>query len=156
MKKWVVIVFSGMFLAACGSLSATETVEEIYSAVEEDDEERADELVDLDQEFQPIELNYQILGEMLEYSGGLDNLQIEELEMEDFEGEYQLELREEIEEMGYEVESTAVILETIEEEQTERTEDDALVWLLEETDDGFVVRLINQTSKGWIEERYAD
>lgn len=154
MKKWIVAVLSGLFLVGCGeNLSPEETVEELYEAVWEEDFDRADELMDLDEELQPLEMDYQILREMLEESGGLDNLEIEELEMDQLETEYQHELREEITEMGYGEEATAMVLEAVEEETSARMEDDALIWLLEETEDRLVVRIINQTSLEWIEER---
>lgn len=155
MKKMIVMGCS-LLLVGCGNqLSATETVEEVYKAVEEQDEERVNELIDLDEENQYLEIDHQRLETMLEESGGLKNLNFEEFDSGDLEEEYQEEFIEELEEMGYNEESTTTVLETLNEESEEgvRTTNDALLWLLEDSEEGDTVRIISDITVDYIEER---
>lgn len=57
--------------------------------------------------------------------------------------------------MGYNEESTTTVLETLNEEPEEgvRTTNDALLWLLEDSEEGDTVRIISDITVDYIEER---
>lgn len=57
--------------------------------------------------------------------------------------------------MGYNEESTTTVLETLIEEPEEgvRTTNDALLWLLEDSEEGDTVRIISDITVDYIEER---
>lgn len=133
-KKLGVLALGAGLLTACGfGDSPTATVERMYEAAEEDDYETLDGLDALDS------LDEDQLVDRLEESGGLGNLSFEEYGEEDLEhvedGAYD-ELIEFIEYFSdISIEEMHFVVELVDEETDDRSEEDIDVWYVVELDD---------------------